>query len=142
MIEFDLSCVISFGIGFENGFSDENATMETITQKTNLKEIRKNNFESEVLLSNVPVLLEFGASWCGPCHIIAPGINKLAVEYIGRVKFGLLDIDEDIELKVKYGVRDLPTIILFKNGIVEDFIVGTKPTLEIKSRLDELLLKV
>lgn len=120
----------------------KNATMEIITQKTNLIDIRKDNFESEVLLSNVPVLLEFGASWCGPCHIIAPGINKLAIEYDGRVKFGLLDVDEDVEIKVKYGVRDLPTIILFKDGRIEDFIVGTKPTLEVKSRLDELLLKI
>ena len=103
---------MSFGIGFENGFLDENVTMEIITQKTNLLDIRKDNFESEVLLSSLPVLLEFGASWCGPCHIIAPGIKKLAIEYDGRVKFGFLDVDEDVEIKVKYGVRDLPTIIL------------------------------
>ena len=120
----------------------KNSIMEIIDSKAKLIDIRKDNFESEVLLSNIPVLLEFGASWCGPCHIIAPGINKLAIEYDGRVKFCLLNVDEDIELKEKYGVRDLPTIILFKDGKVEDFIVGTKPTLEVKSRLDDLLLKI
>ena len=115
--------------------------MEITRSKTKLTDIRKDNFDSEVLQSPIPVLLELGASWCGPCHIIAPGIDRLANEYEGRIKFGLLDVDEDPEIKIKYGVRDLPTIILFRNGEVEDFIEGTKPTFEVKSRLDKLLLK-
>lgn len=113
--------------------------MEISNHESKLIDIHKDNFKSEVLESNIPVLLEFGASWCGPCHIIAPGIAQLAVEYENRMKFCFLDIDKDSEIKDECGVQDLPSIVLFKMGKMEDIIVGTKPTLEIKSRIEKLL---
>jgi len=134
-------CKLPLALVLEMGLPMKNATMEITSPKTKLIDIRRDNFESEVLQSPIPVFLEFGASWCGPCHIIAPGIDKLAREFKGRIKFCFLDVDEYPDIKDGLGVRDLPTIILFRDGEVEDFIVGTKPTLEVKSSLEEILLK-
>lgn len=106
---------------------------------SNIINVDKGNFESEVTHSKIPVFVEFGASWCGPCHIIAPMIEELAVEYNGSLKFCRVDTDENIPLKEKFGVSDLPTIILFKSGLVTEFIVGTKPKSELKISLEKLL---
>ncbi|MCD4731471.1 MAG: thioredoxin [Bacteroidales bacterium] len=102
-------------------------------------EVNKTNFEKEVIQNKVPVVLEFGASWCGPCHIIAPIMEELAIEYDRIIKFCKLDTDENAEIKEKYGISDLPTILLLNNGSVADIIVGTKPKSEIKMKIDNLL---
>ncbi|MDC3959935.1 thioredoxin [Polyangium jinanense] len=74
------------------------------------------NFESEVLKSDVPVLVDFTATWCGPCKALAPIVDKLADEYQGKVKVGKLDIDENPKVTANYGVRSVPTVIVFKGG--------------------------
>lgn len=86
--------------------------------------ITDQNFETEVLKSDQPVLIDFWAVWCGPCRAIAPIVEQLAGEYDGKVKIGKLDVDENPDTAVKYGVRSIPTLLIFKNGQVVDTIIG------------------
>lgn len=95
------------------------------------------NFDSEVLQSDTPVLVDFWATWCAPCKAIAPLIDTVAAEYAGKIKIGKVNVDENQVTPGKYGVRGIPTIILFKNGAVLDQIVGAVP----KSQLDALIAK-
>jgi len=75
------------------------------------------NFEAEVLKSDVPVLVDFTATWCGPCKALAPIIDKVADEFQGKVKVGKVDIDEAAAIATKYGIRSVPTVLVFKNGV-------------------------
>ncbi|MBN8545608.1 MAG: thioredoxin [Ignavibacteria bacterium] len=86
--------------------------------------ITDQNFNDEVTNSNIPVLIDFWAVWCGPCRAIAPVVEQLAGEYDGKIKIGKLDVDENPETAVKFGVRSIPTLLLFKNGQVVDTIIG------------------
>jgi thioredoxin 1 len=86
--------------------------------------ITDQNFTEEVTNSNLPVLIDFWAVWCGPCRAIAPIVEQLAGEYDGKVKIGKLDVDENPETAVKFGVRSIPTLLIFKNGQVVDTIIG------------------
>jgi thioredoxin 1 len=106
---------------------------------SNFLNVNNLNFEREVINSKTPVVVEFGANWCGPCHIMAPMIKELADEYNGSIKFCKVDTDENVQLKERLGVVDLPTIILFKSGSVNDFIVGTISKSELKQNLDNLI---
>jgi len=82
----------------------------------NVQAFNETNFDSEVLKSDVPVLVDFTATWCGPCKALAPIVEKLADEFQGKVKVGKLDIDESQALAQKYGVRSVPTVMVFKAG--------------------------
>jgi thioredoxin 1 len=95
------------------------------------------NFDREVLQSNIPVLVDFWATWCAPCKAIAPLIDTVADEYAGKVKVGKVNVDENQATPGKYGVRGIPTIILFKDGAVLDQVVGAVP----KSQIDALIAK-
>ncbi|WKZ72382.1 MAG: thioredoxin [Ignavibacteriaceae bacterium] len=87
-------------------------------------EINDSNFEEEVMKSPAPVLIDFWAVWCGPCRAIAPIVEQLAAEYDGKLKVGKLDVDHSPDLAVRFGVRSIPTLLLFKNGQVVDTIIG------------------
>ncbi|TCA21529.1 thioredoxin [Rhizobium leguminosarum] len=86
-----------------------------------------NNFQSEVLESAEPVVVDFWAEWCGPCKMIAPSLEEIAVEMEGKVKVAKLNIDENPELAAQFGVRSIPTLAIFKGGKVADISVGAKP---------------
>lgn len=82
----------------------------------NVIELNDLNFEAEVLKSNVPVLVDFSATWCGPCKVLAPIVEKVADEFAGKYKVGKLDIDESPNVTSKYGIRGVPTVMVFKGG--------------------------
>lgn len=86
--------------------------------------ITSQNFESEVLSSDLPVLVDFWATWCGPCQMLSPIIEEIAKEYEGKVKVGKVNVDEEPDLAVKFRVASIPTLILFKNGAVEQTMIG------------------
>jgi thioredoxin 1 len=98
-------------------------------------EITDANFSKEVLESNVPVLVDFWAVWCGPCKIIAPVVEELAAEYQGKLKVGKLDVDNNPETSVKFGIRSIPTLMIFKGGKVVEQIIGAMPK---RNLLDKL----
>ncbi len=100
-----------------------------------LMTITDDNFQSEVLASKEPVLVDFWAAWCGPCKAIGPAVEELAREYKGKIKVGKMDIDAQQGVPQKYGIMSIPTLILFKNGQVADQIVGAVP----KTKIDQML---
>ncbi len=96
------------------------------------------NFDAEALKSDVPVIVDFWAAWCGPCKMIAPIIEDLAGEYEGKVKVGKLDVDENQQTAIKYGVRSIPTVLFLKSGKVVETIIGAVP----KSMFAEKIKKI
>lgn len=100
-------------------------------------QLTDDGFDQEVLKSEMPVLVDFWASWCAPCKAISPVVDALAEEYDGRVKVGKLNVDENPATPGQYGVRGIPTLILFKDGKVVDQVVGAVP----KNQLEGLIKK-
>jgi len=102
----------------------------------NVKEFNDQNFETEVLKSSVPVLVDFWAEWCMPCRMLAPTIDKIAKDYAGKVKVGKVDTDSNRDVSIKYGINAIPTVILFKNGQVAQKFVGLRQEKDFKEVLD------
>lgn len=97
------------------------------------------NFKQEVLESELPVLVDFWATWCGPCKSIAPHIDELAKEYSGKIKIGEVDVDNNSKIPTDYGIMSIPTIIFFKKGKVMDQFTGAASKLELKRKIEENL---
>lgn len=104
-----------------------------------LNVLNDDNFQSEVLQSDVPVLVDFYATWCGPCKALSPIVEKLAGEFEGKLKVGKLNIDEAPQTPGQYLVRAVPTIVFFKGGEAVDTMVGLKKEAELRSRIEELI---
>ena len=102
----------------------------------NVKELTDTNFETEVIKSSTPVLVDFWADWCGPCKMLTPTIEKLANDYAGKVKVGKVDTDSNREVSMKYGISAIPTVILFKDGQVAQKFVGLRQERDFKEALD------
>tara|TARA_Y100000816_G_scaffold240317_1_gene186891 strand:- start:626 stop:952 length:327 start_codon:yes stop_codon:yes gene_type:complete len=104
-----------------------------------LHEFTDQNFENDVEQSENPVLIDFWAVWCGPCKAIAPVIEEIADEYQGKVKVGKVDVDQNQNTAMKYGIRSIPTILIMNKGEVVNQIVGAVPKNNITDMLDELI---
>lgn len=97
--------------------------------------LNNSNFSNEVLQSDVPVLVDFWAPWCGPCKMVAPVVEELASDYSGKLKVGKLNTDENTDLSAQFGIRGIPTLGIFKNGEMVDAIVGAVPKSMIEDKL-------
>lgn len=105
----------------------------------NVKTVTDQNFESEVLSSNEPVLIDFTATWCGPCKALAPIVDKIADKYAGRVKVAKLDIDNSPGVPSKFGIRGVPTLIVFKGGKEVARQVGLVPEVKVDALVSQFL---
>lgn len=102
-------------------------------------EITDANFEELVMNSDKPVMLDFWAVWCGPCRMIAPIVEEMATEYEGKAVIGKVDVDNNQDVAMKYGIRNIPTVLYIKNGEVVDKQVGAAPKTAFTAKLDALL---
>lgn len=102
----------------------------------NVKELTDQNFQTEVIESSTPVLVDFWAEWCMPCKMLGSTIDKLANDYAGKVKVGKLDTDANRDVSLKFGISAIPTVILFKNGEAIQRFVGLRPERDFKAALD------
>ena len=102
-------------------------------------ELTKDNFQAEGIEGDIPVLVDFWATWCGPCRAVAPVIDELAAEYEGRLKVGKVDVDAEQQLAADFGVRSIPTLLIFKDGKMAEQIVGAVPKSQLVEKLQGVL---
>jgi len=105
----------------------------------NIIEVTDGNFEAEVLQASLPTLVDFWAAWCGPCRVVGPIVIELADEYAGKLRVGKMDVDQNQQTPARFGIRGIPTLILFKDGEVADQIVGAVPKARFVEMLDRVL---
>lgn len=102
-------------------------------------EVTDANFESEVIKSDKPVLVDFWAEWCGPCRMIAPIVEEIAKEYNGALKVGKMDVDANPQVSMQFGIRSIPTLLIFKGGRVVDQVIGAVPKRVLTEKLSKHL---
>ncbi len=125
-------------------FSDSAMQIESERERTMMAKeakyitLTEENFQSEVLESTKPVLVDFWAEWCGLCHALAPVIEEVAVDFEGRAKVGKLDVDDNATIAMEYEIRSIPTLLFFKDGQIVDQVIGITPQEVIAEKLDSL----
>ena len=102
-------------------------------------EVNENSWDDDVLKSDLPIMVDFWAEWCGPCKMIAPTVHDLAEEYAGKLNVAKVDIDSSPNIAMKYGIRSIPALIFFKDGKPVDQVVGALPKGALKKRIDAVL---
>ena len=105
----------------------------------NILEVSDANFDSEIVNSDIPSMVDFWAEWCGPCKKVGPVVEELAAEYNGKIKIAKMDVDSNRQTPARFGIRNIPTLILFKGGKVVNTIVGAQPKTSIEEELKKLL---
>ena len=105
----------------------------------NVNEFSDDNFEAEVINSDLPVLVDFWAPWCGPCRIIAPVVEELSEALEGKLKVGKLNVDDNQKVSMKFGIRSIPTLLVFKDGEVAEQIIGAVPKTEIERVVSKVM---
>jgi len=103
-----------------------------------LLQVTDSNFETEIVKSDIPAMVDFWAPWCGPCHMVGPWVEQLAQQYDGKLKVGKMNVDENIQTPTHYGIRSIPTLLIFKDGELKDTIVGAVG----KANIEKALLKL
>ncbi|MDP2960848.1 MAG: thioredoxin [candidate division Zixibacteria bacterium] len=104
-------------------------------------ELTDDNFEQEVLNSDLPVLVDFWATWCGPCRMVGPIVDELAKEYVSKVKVGKLNVDSNGKIPIKYGIMSIPSLLFFKKGQVVEQIVGAVPKKNLVDTIEKILVQ-
>ena len=104
-----------------------------------LLHLKTNEFDKEVLQSNQPVLVDFSATWCGPCQMMGPVMEKLAKDFEGKAKVAKIDIDENSDLAMKYNIMSVPSRLFFKNGEIKEQVIGAVPEEHLSEKLNNLL---
>ena len=106
----------------------------------NVRELTDANFDTDVVKNELPVLVDFWAPWCGPCRMVAPVVAELSDEYAGKMSFFKMNTDENPQVPTKFGIRSIPSLLIFKGGELKGTIVGYRPKNDLKKRIDEALL--
>lgn len=114
--------------------------MEIVKEKLGVARVGEADFENEVLKSQVPVLVDFYADWCGPCKAVEPTMEALAREYEGKVKFVKVNVDESQQVAMRYDIMSIPTAMLFREGEVKDSLIGAFPAAAYRNRLNSALV--
>ena len=104
-----------------------------------IMEVSDESFDSEIINSEIPAMVDFWAEWCGPCKMVGPVVEELASEYEGKIKIAKMDVDQNRQTPAKYGIRNIPSLLLFKGGELVNTIVGAQPKSSIEDELKKLL---
>ena len=102
-------------------------------------EVTDENFNAEIINSDLPALVDFWAEWCGPCRMVSPVVEELANDYKGKIKVAKMDVDQNRETPTRFGIRNIPTLIFFKGGEVTQTIIGVQPKSQIEEEIKKLL---